>query len=144
MRGFLIYWVPVLAWMTLVAIMSTRRFSMGNTAKFVEPLLRWLFHGISGVGLTKAHIRVREAAHFVEYLILSVLLFRAFRMGNSDPWRARWMWASIAVLALYAALAESHQKWDSGRTARISHVLMDLAGGIAGQALVAIWATTVG
>lgn len=136
MRHFLLYWLPVIAWMVLIFIMSTSRFSSANTARFVVPVLRFLFRRLTPNGLTRAHIRVREAAHFSEYLILSVLLFRGLRADSDSTWELQWMAISLAVLVAYAVLDEIHQMWEAGRTASWRHALIDIVGGAAGQLLI--------
>ena len=136
MGTFIRYWLPVLAWMAVIFILSTSRFSFGHTARFIEPLLRLFFPAIAEDRLTRAHIRIREGAHFVEYLILGVLLFRAARGDSEVPWLPGWMFLSFLVTTAYAILDELHQKWESGRTARLGHVLIDIAGGATAQALI--------
>jgi VanZ family protein len=135
MRTFLIYWLPVVAWMTLIFIMSTNRFSMGHTARFIEPMLRLLFRKISRERLVIAHMRIREGAHFAEYVILGLLLFRAVRGNHAEFWQVNWMWISLLITVGYAVLDELHQKWESGRTAKLKHVMIDIAGGVAAQLL---------
>ena len=135
MRTFLIYWLPVVAWMTLIFIMSTSRFSMGHTARFIEPALRFLFRKISRERLRIAHMRIRGGAHFVEYATLSLLLFRAVRGHHEEFWQANWMCISLLITVGYAVLDEFHQKGVSGRTARVKHVMIDIAGGVVAQLL---------
>lgn len=137
MRFFLLYWLPVVLWMALIFYMSTARFSFANTARLVEPILRLFFRRMSGDRIVAAHMKVREIAHFGEYMILSVLLFRAFRGENPETWQWNWMLLALAVLAGYAFLDELHQRWEAGRTGRLKHVWIDLVGGVAGQLLIA-------
>ncbi len=136
MRTFLVYWLPVVVWMALIFLMSTSRFSMTHTARFIEPILRLLFRRLSGERLTLAHMRIREGAHFAEYVILSLLLFRAVRGVSAEAWQAGWMWVSLSTASAYAVLDETHQKWEAGRTAKLKHVLIDIAGVVAAQALI--------
>lgn len=136
MHNFLVYWLPVLAWMALIFLMSTSRFSMGRTAKWIEPLLKFLFRKATEDRITRAHIRIREGAHFLEYLVLSVLVFRALRADAPGVWQAGWMWLSLLLTGAYGFADEWHQKWEAGRTARLKHALINVAGGVAGQSLI--------
>ena len=43
------------------------------------PVLRALFPGATYEQLYAAHAAIRKAGHFLEYLVLSVLLYRALR-----------------------------------------------------------------
>jgi VanZ family protein len=138
MRIFLLYWLPVLLWMAAIFLMSTSRFSMAQTSRFILPMLKLLFRRIDEERLTKTHIRIRESAHFVEYLILSVLVFRALRADNAASWELRWMILAIVIAGAYGFADELHQRWESGRTAKLKHALIDVAGGVAGQVLILI------
>jgi VanZ family protein len=136
MRDFCFYWLPVLVWMAVIFGLSTSRFSMARTAGFIEPLLRRLFGRISEDRLMQTHIRIREAAHFLEYLLLSLLVFRALRAGDAEVWEARWAVVALLITVGYGLLDELHQRWEAGRTARWKHAMINAAGGLAGQVLI--------
>src|SRR5436309_2524113 len=136
MGTFLVHWLPVALWMALIFYLSSSRFTFGKTARFVEPLLRLLFRKINSDRLTLAHIRVREAAHFGEYIVLSLLVFRAVRGDHPATWQASWMWSSLAISTVYAVFDETHQKWEAGRTPKVEHVLIDVAGIVTAQVLI--------
>lgn len=135
MRTFLVYWLPLVLWMGLIFWMSTSSFSMKKTARFVEPILRLFFRRLSGERMDVAHMRIREAAHFGEYVVLSLLAFRAVRADNSEAWRWEWMAIALAITIAYAVTDELHQKWESGRTPKVKHVMIDVAGGVTAQLL---------
>jgi VanZ family protein len=81
------------------------------------------------------HHFIRKAAHFTEYLILSVLLYRAVRAGRGWSWRAAA--TAVVVAGLYAVADELHQLFVPGRTAAASDCLIDVSGAAAGQWLLA-------
>jgi hypothetical protein len=54
MRRFLKYWLPALAWMSLIFLLSTDVGSATNTSRFIEPILRWLIPNISPEAVAKA------------------------------------------------------------------------------------------
>jgi VanZ family protein len=136
MRDFLIYWVPALGWMGLIYYLSTGRFSFSQTAGLIEPLLLRWFKRMSTDGVTRAHMKLRAIAHFVEYLVLSLLVYRAVRAGHPDSWESKWMRLTLVITIGYAIADELHQKWEWGRTPRVKHVVIDVSGICAGQFLV--------
>jgi len=75
--------------------------------------------------------------HVVEYFILSLLILRGIRAGKTGT-HLGWALAAIAMVGCYAALDEFHQSFVPGRTAAVSDVLIDTAGGVAAQVVVAL------
>ena len=125
--------------MTLIFGASTGLGRPENTSRIVRPILVWLFPHISDHAIDQVHFVVRKAAHFVEYSILGLLLWRLVRL---DPaWESCRSWQYLTALllaALYAASDEYHQKFVPGRNAAVSDVLLDTCG--AGVGLAAVWA----
>ena len=81
------------------------------------------------------HQTIRKLAHFIEYLVLSVLLYRALRAGRRWDLRAASM--SLAIAGLYSVGDEFHQWFVPGRTAAAADCLIDVSGAAAGQGLLA-------
>jgi VanZ family protein len=80
---------------------------------------------------------IRKLAHFLEYLVLSVLLYRALRSGPRWDMRAAGM--AIVLAGLYSLSDEFHQWFVPGRTAAATDCLIDVSGAAAGQGVVAAW-----
>ena len=83
---------------------------------------------------------VRKCAHLIEYTVFALLLWRALRKPmKNDPRPWIWREARLALLiaALYAASDEFHQSFVPTRTALVSDVFVDTAGGAIG--LLALW-----
>jgi VanZ family protein len=101
-------WWPALLWATFIFILSTDFFSSDHTGSIIEPLLRWLFPAMPQDTLDFIHHIIRKSAHFVEYFIFALLLYRGVR-GARRGWH--WSWALMAwlVAAVYSALDEIHQ-----------------------------------
>jgi VanZ family protein len=133
------YWLPVIFWMCFIFWMSTGTFSSQNTYSFVEPVLRFLVPQISSHGVDLIHALMRKSAHIIEYFILGLLLFRAFRRGSTPPWNWRWSFFAVGVVVLWAASDEFHQSFVSTRTASVMDVGIDVAGGIIAQFVSALW-----
>src|SRR5262245_12660573 len=78
-------WGPVAAWFTVISTLSTGWFGGEQTGYYLLPLLRWLFPSASYTELVLVHHVVRKLAHFVEYLVLGVLLYRALDGAAFSP-----------------------------------------------------------
>lgn len=75
---------------------------------------------------------LRKCAHAAEYMILGILL--SLSAGKAeDQEKTRQRMAVCMVIAVgYAASDELHQLWSAGRSCRITDVLIDSAGALAG------------
>lgn len=104
----LVRWLPVLAWMAVIYLLSTQP----SPPELPEPLLDLL---------------IKKAGHMVEYAVLGLLLWQA--LGFPHP---AWAWAPAV---LYAASDEFHQTFVAGRHGRASDVLIDAAGAALGLAI---------
>jgi VanZ family protein len=124
---FLRAWWPALLWAVVIFSMSTDTFSAAHTSRILEPLLRWLYPALTFEQFETIHFGVRKTAHFTEYFIFAVLLFRGIR-GDRQGWR--WTWGLLALFsaAIYACLDEIHQAFVASRTASPYDSLLDSAG----------------
>jgi hypothetical protein len=137
-------WIAAVLWLIVIAIESSSLLSPHNTSRILYPLLHFLF-GMDWRHFVHWHFYMRKAGHVIGYGILSVLLFRAWRVTlrvaeNLNPkWTMRW--ASIAVLgtALVASLDEWHQSFIPSRTGTVYDVILDTCAGVAAQIVVFFW-----
>lgn len=137
--GQLRRWLPVVTWALLISTFSTGMFTGERTGSFIIPLLATLFPRASPEDLRAMHQTVRKLAHFVEYLVLSVLLYRALRAGRRWDLRAAGM--AVTIAGLYSVGDEFHQWFVPGRTAAATDCLIDVSGAAAGQGLLAAFGT---
>ncbi len=128
-------WIPVLLWAATIFVFSTSLFSGEATGHWIVPILRWLFPQATPRQLIALHRAVRKAGHFVEYLVLSVLLYRALRAGRHTRLAAAGM--AILISGLYSVTDELHQLIVPGRTAAASDCVIDVSGAAVGQGLLA-------
>jgi VanZ family protein len=128
-------WLPPLLWAGVIWSFSTGWFSGERTANVILPVLAALVPGATLADLQAMHHAIRKVAHFTEYLVLSVLLYRALR-GNRR-WNARAAGIAFTLAGLYAVSDEFHQWFVPGRTAAATDCLIDVSGAAAGQGLVA-------
>ena len=138
MRNTQLYrWLPVVVWAAAISLFSTGWFSGERTGQLILPVLAALFPWANPDQLHAIHAVMRKAAHFLEYFLLSILLYRALRGGHRWDMRAAVM--AITLAGLYAVGDEFHQWFVPGRTAAASDCLIDVSGAAAGQGLVAVW-----
>jgi VanZ family protein len=129
-RGFLNYWLPVLAWMIFIFIGSTDLLSADHTSRFIAPFLRWFAPDVSDATIASVQLVVRKFGHFTEYAVLAGLLYRALRQH-----RERALALCFIAAAIYAALDEFHQSFVASRTASPWDVFVDCIGAVVGLAL---------
>jgi VanZ family protein len=115
-------WIPVILWGVLIFTLSTSAFSAANTAKIIDPILRWLIPAISAPSVEVCHMLVRKAAHFTEYGILFWLLVRG-------PMKER-PYLALMLCVVYALTDEGHQVFVPGRTASLYDVALDSTGAL--------------
>ena len=116
--------------------MSTDPFSSDHTRWFFEPVLRRLIPGLAQSQYEYMHHIIRKFAHFSEYFIYFVLLYRAVR-GRQCGWRWMWGLSALFIAAGYSLLDELHQVFVPSRGPSIYDSLLDSVGAFA--ALVVLW-----
>jgi VanZ family protein len=118
-------------------VLSTDAFGGAETSRILIPLLRACFPNASPAELQHLHDVVRKLAHFAEYLVLGVLLYRALAVPGRSASRAAV--TALALAAFYSLIDELHQSFVPGRTGALADCAIDVAGAGAGLALVTTW-----
>src|SRR5262245_9467241 len=134
------YWLPVGIMLAAMYYFSTDVFSGENTRSFIEKIFLWFVPHPSRHAMNTFNYFVRKFAHFTEYAILGVLLFRAFRADAPVRWRFRWALYSFLVVVSWALLDELHQTFMRTRGGSIWDSLLDTAGAL--FALACTWLVT--
>jgi len=140
LKAFAKYWLPLLLWMLLIFGASSDTTSAQRSSRIIGPILHWLFPQVPEPEVEHIVFWVRKTAHFVEFAILAMLLWRALRRPRPDDpilWRpstARW---ALLFVAIYAASDELHQRFVPTRQASMWDVAIDCAGAITGLFLTA-------
>jgi VanZ family protein len=137
--NYIKYWLPVIFWMGIIFWMSTGAFSSDNTSRIIGPILYFLFPGMSPEDVAVLHGLIRKAGHVIEYFILGLLLFRAFRGSCRQMWQLSWTIAATVVVVVYALSDEFHQSFVGTRTASLFDAFIDSIGGILSQIVIALW-----
>lgn len=139
----LYYFGPVLFWMAVIFVMSSRAGSTDHSTMLVEKLAQWVSptfrRTLTPYQLDCLDYGFRKTCHVTEYAILALLLLRALSggRGRSSPWVAA---MALAISVLYASTDEFHQSFVPLRTPSVEDVLID-ASGAAGALLIALGAS---
>jgi VanZ family protein len=136
LRRFLRAWWPALLWAVLIFIMSTDPFSSEHTTSFFSPIIHWLAPSLTLRQIALVNHYIRKCAHFVEYFLFCLLLFRSIR-GPRKGWRWSWGLTALLIAAGYSVLDEIHQIFVASRQASPYDSLLDTCGAVA--AVVVLW-----
>ena len=134
-------WIPTLLWLCVLALFSTDTFSAEHTGSVLSKIIHALFGRISRHTFQEIHFLVRKAAHFVSYGTLGAFAFFSWRatFPAARPWK--FLWAALGLLTAFAAgsLDEFHQSFVPSRTSNFHDVLIDTAGGLFFQIMIALY-----
>jgi VanZ family protein len=120
---------PALLWAVVIFVASTDASSSEHTGRFINPVLRWLFPSASQDSIFYLHHLVRKAAHFLEYFVFFVFLYRGIRRSRPG-WHWSWAFAAWFIAALYSALDEFHQTFVASRGPSAWDSLLDSTGAL--------------
>jgi VanZ family protein len=131
-------WWPALIWAAVIFVMSTDSFSEAHTASIFEAILRWLKPDLTLHQFGVIHYCIRKSAHFTEYFVFCLLLFRSIR-GSRTGWRWSWGLTALFLAAGYSALDEVHQAFVSSRHASPYDSLLDSTGAFFAFVILWLW-----
>jgi VanZ family protein len=141
MRQFVKYWLPLLIWFGVIFVGSMSVMSAEHTSQYIVPFLLWLKPGISPKAIWTILVIVRKCAHVIEYMVLALLMWRAFRWGISISMRMSTLCGVVLLgCALIAASDEFHQIFVKSRTPSVRDVLLDVGGASLGLLIAASFA----
>jgi len=134
-RNKVISWTMLLVWMGVIFLMSHQP---GDVSSSQSDLVMKIFEFL-GIKLDSyfgdlATFIIRKAAHFSEYLILFLLLYRVICI-YIDRKTAK-LYALLGVF-LYAGSDEIHQYFIPGRVMAFKDVMIDTSGGF--LAMILTW-----
>jgi len=135
---FLRSWWPALVWACIIFSFSTDSFSSEHTASIFFPIFHWLMPSFTPDQFYVIHFYIRKSAHFTEYFIFCVLLFRGVRAGRAG-WRWTWALAALSIAAGYSALDEIHQAFVASRVASPWDSLLDSTGAFVATVTLFVW-----
>lgn len=133
----IISWAAVFLWMGIIFYLSAQvaaqsdELSQGIAERLLSVAAK-AFPGLN-VDYIQSNFIVRKSAHFLTYLVLSVLTMNALRRSGIKG--VRQIAIAIAICVLYAISDEAHQLFVPGRSGQLKDVLLDSEGAIVGAAL---------
>jgi VanZ family protein len=135
---FLRSWWPALLWAGVIFSMSSDTFSSNHTASILYPILHWMRPSLTFQQFDVIHYFIRKSAHFTEYFVFCLLLFRGVRGGRAG-WRWTWALAALSIAAGYSMLDEIHQSFVTSRMASPWDSLLDSAGAFVATLVIFLW-----
>jgi VanZ family protein len=130
-------WVEVVAWISLILYLSGESFSASRTWIALNYWVDYLRISVNSSTLHQIHFAIRKSAHFTEFFVLGLLLFKAFR-GTLEGSRSKVFWW-VAGAGLICALGdEAHQLLFMSRTPSLWDSLLDFSGVLASQFFIAL------
>jgi len=137
-RAWLRAWWPALLWAAVIFTMSTDFFSAQRTGSFLESILRWFYPSMTARQFHLFHHYIRKSAHFTEYFVFCLLLYRGVR-GARHGWRWTWGLTALFIAASYSILDEIHQAFVASREASPYDSLLDSVGAFVAFTVLWLW-----
>lgn len=128
-------WLLVGCCIALILTMSGESFASPTTSRLVRPLLLWLYPDITWRQIHQVHFLVRKSAHLVEYALLGLFTFRAFRL-TLDVSLTRHVLLALLLVVSVAGIDELRQSGVAARTGSLTDVAVDVTGGLVGVVLI--------
>jgi len=107
-------------------------------------LLTFFHLRISPQTLSMLNVILRKVAHFCEYAVLSLLLYRCFRGPAWLQWEPRLAGWCIVIALAYGLTDELHQVFVQGRRASLCDCGLDTAGALAAMLAIQVRSRFVG
>ena len=124
----IIYWSLLIAWMIIICVMSNQPATVSDSQSIgVLDLLSKIGINVNGIFGNIANFVVRKCAHFLEYMILALLVFNVIKLYFNMK---QVIIITIVFVFLYACTDEIHQLFVQGREGAIRDVIIDTCGGI--------------
>lgn len=128
----LVQWAEAVAWMVLIFSLSGDSFQSSRTLIALQYWVAFFDLPISATNIVLLHGVLRKSAHFGEFFVLGILLYRALS-GKHTNFRVK-LACWVLILGLLLALTdEFRQVLADHRTPSIRDSALDFAGVIASQ-----------
>ena len=132
-----ISWIAAFSWMAVIFYLSHQPGSASSdlSSGIVATLLNFIDQVAPNLDLDveSFHTFVRKNAHFMAYLLLSLLSLNAWRSSGFGSWKQ--LFLGFGMCVLFAMTDEIHQLFIAGRSGEARDVLIDSAGASLGLVL---------
>ena len=123
-RRWLTAYAPLIIWTIFTLGLGSGAASMGETSRFIRPLLEFLFPAADADTLYLYHAAIRKLAHLFQYGVLGLFALHAFTYFK------RPVVFALSFVTSVAMVDEFRQSFDPARTATPLDVLLDIIGAI--------------
>jgi VanZ family protein len=131
----IVRWLEAVAWMGLIFSFSGDSFASSRTLAVLR-YCNELFHlSLTGETLSLLNVAIRKTAHFGDYFVLGLLVYRAMA-GGISRFTLRFACWTMLVGLLYALSDEYHQSFTRFRTPSLYDSGLDFAGVVAAQGFI--------
>lgn len=125
-----INWILLILWMIIIFAMSNQPAVVSDKQSgLVITTLTNLGIDMNGIFGELANFIVRKTAHFLEYMILGILILNVLEIHYT---RQKIRLLGILLVFLYASSDEIHQLFVQGREGAFRDVVIDTLGGTFG------------
>lgn len=123
----IISWILLIIWMIFIYFMSSQPSTVSDSQSgTVIILLSNIGIDMNGLFGQLANFIVRKSAHFIEYMILALLVFNVLSIYFNIKKVAI---ITISIVFIYACSDEIHQLFVPGRQGALRDVIIDTCGG---------------
>lgn len=125
-----INWILLILWMIIIFVMSNQPAVVSDKqSSSVIMILTQLGINMNSIFGELANFIVRKIAHFLEYMILGILILNVLEIQYT---RQKIRLLGMMLVFLYACSDEIHQVFVPGREGAFRDVLIDTCGGTFG------------
>jgi len=139
------HWTIVVLYMAMIYYFSSQDGAKSHEVssrllEYLKFLALYVPEGLldffSGVGKNHEYI-LRKCAHFTEYLILSLIVYKAMRASEISFKKS--ILLTFIICFVYAVSDEVHQYFVPGRAFAVTDIMIDTAGAILGLMTVVLF-----
>ena len=124
----IIYWILLVSWIIGIFIMSNQPANISDSQSGgIIDMLSKIGINMNNIFGELADFAVRKCAHFLEYMILALLVLNVLKLYFDVKQAAI---ITIVFVFLYACTDEIHQLFVPGRERAIREVIIDTCGGV--------------
>jgi len=124
----IIYWSLLITWMIIICVMSNQPANISDSQSIgVLDLFSKIGINVNGIFGDLANFVARKCAHFLEYMILALLVLNVLKLYFNMK---QVIIITIVFVFLYACSDEIHQLFVPGREGAIRDVIIDTCGGV--------------